>query len=559
MEPSTRTDPLELRDVLRPIKARLWLIIICVVGATALTYYHVSKEPKQYRASTVLYIGSTDPTHLTNTSASDRETADLATLVQSSSVAKLAAKMLHFKGNPAALVGAVTATAVTGSDFVDLTAVSGSAQGAATLVNTVANAFVADQTTSMRAEAAQSIVQAQRDLNALPKTLANQTQIGQLVETIQQLQGVEALPSAGIEHIDPASPPGLPFAPDPKKDAIFAFVIALMLSIGGAYGLDRVDRRIRKLAQVEPAYGYPILAAVPRANKPAASAQGAVALPDDVREAFRKLRMNLQLAAIEQPPRTIVVTSAGAREGKSTVIRNLALAYREAGLHVCVVDADLRRPGLAELLNGPMVPGLTDVVVGDATLTDALNRVEADTRGRRILARLASRPDAEQGETSKPDAVSSLRRQSSLHGERLRSRGVLPAPVTANEGFPEPDVGSVVVLPSGPEPANPPVVLGSDQMRAILARLADSFDVVLIDSSPVLAVSDAVPLLSNADGVIVVSRVGMTTTDAAEDLVAQIRRIPGANLLGVVANDVHGRDAGAKSYQYGYGRPQTDG
>jgi len=562
MEQTNQSDPIELRDVLRPIKARLWLIVVCVSLATALTYYHYSREPKQYRASTMLYIGSTNPTQLTNPNANDRETTDLGTLVQSDAVAQIAAKMLGFKGNPDALISAVTATPATGSDFVDLTAVSGSPQGAAKLVNTVADAFVVDQTKAMRAEAAQAIAQAQRDLNALPKTLANQTQIGTLAETIQQMQGIEALPNAGIEHINPALPPAAPFAPDPKKSAIFAFVITLMLSIGGAYGLDRLDRRIRKLAQVEPVYGYPVLAAVPRSNKPAASSDGAAVLPDDLREAFRKLRMNLQLAAIEQPPKTIVVTSAGPREGKSTVTRNLALAYREAGLNVCVIDADLRRPGLAELLNGPMVPGLTDVVVGDATLADVLNRTAADARGHRILARLASRPRADRPPTRKALDGSSLEwppppvetnddqppADSSPLGPAPIARNAAPGLMTGQE----PDVGSLVVLPSGPEPANPPVVLGSDQMRSILATLAENFDVILIDTSPVLAVSDAVPLLSTADGVIAVSRLAMTTTDAAEHLVALIRRIPGANLLGVVANDVHRRDAGTKAYQYGY-------
>ena len=557
MEQSTQKEPIEIRDALRPIKARLWLIVVCVSLATALTYYHFSKEPKQYRASTVLYVGSTDPTQLTNSGASDRETTDLATLVQSSAVAQIAAKMLGFKGNPDALIGAVTATPAAGSDFVDLTAVAASPQGAAELVNTVADAFIVDQTRSMRAQAAQAIVQAQRDLSVIPDTLANQTEIGQLTETIQQMRGIEALPTAGIQHINPASPPSLPFAPDPKKDAIFAFVITLMLSLGGAYGLERLDRRIRKLAQVEPIYGYPVLAAVPRSSKPAASADGGAVLPDDLREVFRKLRMNLQLAAIEQPPKTMVVTSAVAREGKSTVTRNLALAYREAGLNVCVIDADLRRPGLAQLLNGPMVPGLTDVVVGDASLADVLTRAEADARGRRILARLVSPPGVARATTGQPGNGSLLGR-SSLGADWSDERAVTPTLLTSNEATSDADPGSLVVLPSGPEPANPPVVLGSDQMRSILATLAENFDVILIDTSPVFAVSDAVPLLSTADGVIVVSRLGLTTTDAAEGLVAQVRRIPGANLLGVVANDVHGRDAGAKSYRYGYQRTQVD-
>jgi Mrp family chromosome partitioning ATPase/capsular polysaccharide biosynthesis protein len=578
MEQTSQNEPIELRDMLRPIRARLWLIVLCVSLATALAYYHYSSQPKQYRAMTALYIGSTDPTTLTNANASDRATTDLATLIESAPVARIAAKTLGYKGNPNDLIGTVSAAPATGSDFVDLTAVSGSPQEAAALVNAFADAFVTERTMQMRSEAAQAIAQAQRELNVLPRILANQTQIGQLSETIQQMQGIEALPTAGIQHIDPASPPGAPFAPNPKKDAIFAFVITLMLSIGGAYGLERLDRRIRKLAQVEPVYGYPVLTAVLRSSKPTANADGAAVLPDDLREAFRKLRMNLQLATIEQPPKTMVVTSAVPREGKSTITRNLALAYREAGLNVCVIDADLRRPGLAELLNGPMVPGLTDVVVGDATLADVLNRTEGDPRGLRTLTRLAARPHAARPTSDKMSDVSSfewppppaeaddqppvgrsaLDPGSPLRPARTGARSTSLDALTESDPASESGVGSLVVLPSGPEPANPPVVLGSDQMRSILATLAEHFDIILIDTSPVLAVSDAVPLLSIADGVIVVSRLGMTTTDAAEHLVAQIRRIPGANLLGVVANDVHGRDPGAKTSRYGYIQSRTE-
>lgn len=532
MEDSSKTQPIDLRDALRPITSRLWLIVICVALATGLTYYHYSSQPKEYRATTSLYIGSTDPSELVNPQSSDRATTDLADLVDSSAVAEAAAKELGFKGNPAALLSGISASPESGSDFVTVTAISGSGPAAAELANAVADAFVTTESASIRQQAAQSIVQAQKELDVLPNTITNQTQRGVLAETIQQLQGIESLPNSGIRHVNPAYPPGVPFAPNPKQNATFAFVIALLLTITGAYGLERLDRRIRKLADIERLYGYPVVATVPRTGKPAPSDEaGAAVLPDDVREAFRKLRLNLQLGALERPPKTIVVTSAVAREGKSTVTRNLALAYREAGLEVCVIDADLRRPSIAELLNVPNVPGLTDVVIGDETLADSLKRAAAGVPGLRTLARLHR------------------------GSESIRARPFLDA-----AGEPtalEPEVGSVVVLPSGPEPANPPVVLGSDQMRSVLASLGESFDVVLIDTSPLLAVSDAVPLLSMADGIIVVTRLAMTTTDAAENVVDQIRRVPGANLIGVVANDVHGRDGARKSYVYGYSQSRA--
>lgn len=528
MDETSTNKPIDLRDALRPVIARLWLIVVCVSVATALTYYHYSSQPKQYTASTSLYIGSNSPASLTNETSNDRQTTDLATLINSGAVAPLVAKELGLKGDAAGLAGSVTATPDSGSDFVTLTAISGNPQDAALLVNTVANAFVTNETNTIHQEAAEAISAAQRQLNALPNTLENATQRSQLDETVQQMETIEYLPTAGIEHVSAAVPPSTPFSPDPKKNAIFAFAITLLLTIAGAYGLDRLDRRFRRLTDLEKAHGQPVLAAIPRTPHPVLTRDdGTALLPDDVREAFRRLRTSVELAAIDRPAKTIAITSAVPREGKSTITRNLALAYREAGLHVCVIDADLRRHALGRLLNVDEVPGLTDVVVGEESLSAVLAPVAAGIPGLSTLARLK---DVQRGRTGL-DLLS-------LHGSRM----------DANDPR---GVGSLAVLPAGSDPANPPVVLGSDQMRSILASLADEFDIILIDTSPLLVVSDAVPLLSAADGVLVVSRLGMSTSDAAEDLNEQLRRVPGANVLGVVANDVHGRHAAGQKYVYG--------
>jgi Mrp family chromosome partitioning ATPase/capsular polysaccharide biosynthesis protein len=532
MDESSTKQPIDLRDVLRPITARWWLIAIVVALATVLTYRHYSSQPKAFSASTRLYIGSTDPTQLVSMTASDRETADLAQLVNSSAVADLVAKEVHFRGNPQSLMGGVSARPSSGSDFVTISAAAGTGSGAAELANAVAQAFVVNETKTIHHEAAQGIAHAARELAALPKTTGTATQRGTLGETISQMQSLEALPTAGIQHIDPASPPGAPFAPNPKQSAIFAFVISLMLMVAGSFGLERLDRRIRKLADLEPIYGHPVLATVPRVAKPAPIQDGVAILPEDLREHFRKLRISVQLAAIDEPPRTIAITSAIPREGKSTVTRNLALAYREAGFTVCVVDADLRRPAIGGLLNVAGKPGLTDVLIGETSLREALKHAAAGVPGLQTLTHL----HGDSGEVLDPTILD----------DNISDHPATGAAYGA-------DVGSVVVLPSGPEPANPPVALGSDQMRTVLKSLATDFDVVLVDTSPLLAVTDAVPLLTAADGVVVVARLGLTTSDAAENLVEQIRRIPGANLLGIVANDAHGKDAGMKSYSYGYG------
>jgi Mrp family chromosome partitioning ATPase/capsular polysaccharide biosynthesis protein len=521
MEDTSTKQPIDLRDVLRPVTSRLWLIVIVVALATALTYYHYNSQPKLYRAATNLYIGSTDPTQIISPLSSDRANTDLAALVNSPSVARIAAKNLGYKGDPSGLIGAVVATPASGSDFISISTVSGNPKNAADLVNAFADAFIEQRTNELHNEARAGVDSDERQLAKLPDTTANAVQRTKLLADLSQNQSILSLP-VGIQHINAATAPGAPFTPHPKKNAIFAFVITLLLAIAAAYGLERLDRRIRRLADAEKIYGDSVLVAVPHTARPAPTVDGAAVLPDRLRESFRKLRLNLQLTGIDGAPKVIVVTSAVPREGKSTVTRNLALAYREAGLKVCVIDCDLRRPGLAKLLDVPITPGLTDVVVGDESLSGALKYATAGVPGLRTLS-------------------------------RLNSGSVDISLSTNGNGDADHIIGSLVVLPSGPEIANPPVVLGSDQMRSILSTLTDEFDVVLIDTSPLLAVSDAVPLLSTADGVVLVSRLGHTTSDAAEEVVDQIRRVPGAHLLGLVVNDVRGRDAAMKRYSYGYG------
>ena len=389
MEETSPKQPIDLRDVLRPVTSRLWLIVIVVALATALTYYHYNSQPKLYRAATNLYIGSTDPTQIISPLSSDRANTDLAALVDSPAVARIAAKKLGFKGNPEALVGAVIASPATGSDFISISTVSENPTTAANLVNAFADAFIASRTDALHAEARAAIDLDQRALAKLPDTQDNSVQRTKILADLSTMQSLLQLP-VGIEHINAAGPPSVPFTPHPKKNAIFAFVITLLLAIGAAYGLERLDRRIRRLADAERIYGHSVLAAVPHSARPAPSLDGAAVLPERLRESFRKLRLNLQLTGIDGAPKTIVITSAVPREGKSTVTRNLALAYREAGLKVCVIDCDLRRPGLAKLLDVPVTPGLTDVVVGDESLSGALKYATVGVPGLRTLSRLNS-------------------------------------------------------------------------------------------------------------------------------------------------------------------------
>jgi protein-tyrosine kinase len=207
-------------------------------------------------------------------------------------------------------------------------------------------------------------------------------------------------------------------------------------------------------------------------------------------EAFRTLRTNIQFAGLDQPCRSIVVTSAGPEEGKSTATANFGVVAAQAGSRVCVVDSDLRRPTLHRLFKANNARGLTTALVEGLSFA----------------------------EVAQPTAVPKLS-----------------------------------VLPSGPLPPNPAELVGSHRMRECLQAAAESFDLVVCDSPPIMAVGDAAALAAQCDGVILVIRAGRTSHDILRRVVEQIEAVKG-RILGVLLNRADPRRDGYYYYQRTYQR-----
>jgi capsular exopolysaccharide synthesis family protein len=194
-----------------------------------------------------------------------------------------------------------------------------------------------------------------------------------------------------------------------------------------------------------------------------------------VSEAYRTLRTNLDFSSLDKPIKTMLVTSAGPEEGKSTVLANLAVTTAQAGRRVILVDCDLRRPTLHSIFNLKNDVGLTTMVVDDAV----------------------------------------------MESPPLRDTGV--------EGL--------RLVSSGPLPPNPSELLGSRRMEEIIAALLERADVVLFDAPPVVAVTDAAVLATKVDGVLLVVNAGGTKRDYARAAKARLEKV-NANLLGAVLNNV---------------------
>lgn len=525
---------LRLSDYTRPVVDRLLLIVAAVLFVGVATYVYYDREPDVYSASTSVYLTATsNPALGDNTSfVNDRTTLSLATLLRTRGVALRVAQRLGFKGDPGALLGAVGATPAAGSDFITISAQWPTSQGAADIANAFAAEFIATRTENQRQATQQLLTRLQAQLRSLTPTVTNQADRAGLNTQIRQLQLALQVPPSGAQQVDAAGPGGK-IAPKPRRNAVFAALLALLAAVALAYGLDRFDRRIRRAEDAPDVYGLPMLSVVPHVTQFGAGGTA----PAGFVEAFRLLQTNLRLAQVDRQVRVIVVTSAIPGEGKSTVVRYLGEAFSEWGKSVVVIDADLRRPSLTRLYGVLGEKGLTDLVSAEgqaspsSALVDVVERPRIGGSGADVGGTQAATPTAE-GEPEL-QAVGSVAQMTTAQG---------------GEAKPGSELAPIRVLPAGTAPPNPAALLAAASTKELIRQISADHDIVIIDTPPVLAVSDAMALVPLADAVILVSRVGKTTRDEAERLVDTLSRIPDAQLTGVVAND----DASAVGDRYGY-------
>ena len=510
---------LNARDFLRPIIRRGWFIVAFVVLATVLTYTYYDHQPKIYQASTKLLItASSNPLDPNAAEVTDRTIQDQASLLTSREVATAVARRL---GRPESLAGAVTSKATPGSSFIEITASRPTAADSAAVANAFAESFVQLRRDAARARVTKAIDQITAQRSRLPPSERNAAERASMADSVRQLQLMLSASSGSASQVDPALPPAAPAKPRPARNALVALLLSLIGAAGLAFALEALDRRARRLDELADLYDMPVLAVMPHSTDASPSDDDRPSVNPVFKEPLRQLRSNIQLAALDAPFKRILITSAVAGEGKSTVVRNLSLTLREGGLRVAVVDGDLRRPALARMFAHDGCDGLTDVLTGRKTLESSLVALPVQVHGLDTLVQMQSTPSAPAGHAATDHAVS--------------------------------DAAEISLLGSGPLPADPQAVLAADRMRVVLTELSAQHDIVLIDSPPLLPVSDAVALASRVDGIIVVARLGRVTRANARRLAEVLARIPGARPIGIVVNDVPDSESANYGYGYGYG------
>ena len=299
--------------------------------------------------------------------------------------------------------------------------------------------------------------------------------------------------------VEPAIAATDPVSPRVLLNTLLAAVLGLLLAAALAATIEFLDDRVKDADAVQEVAGLSTLGTVAQMKGGGAEAElyriATLLYPrSGVAEAYRTLRTNIEFASIDAPIHTLLVTSAGPHEGKTVTAANLAVAFAQAGRLTILVDADLRRPGIHSMFRMQQEPGLTTLLRRDGT---------------------------------KMDEVALATEQPNLR-----------------------------VIPTGPLPPNPAELLGSHRMREVVDRLKDGGELVIFDSPPVQAVSDAAVMSSYLDATVLVVDARRGHRGALRHAREALSRA-GANVLGVILNRVP-EAAAASEYGYYYEEKETD-
>jgi capsular exopolysaccharide synthesis family protein len=490
--------------ILAGLLRRAPLIVACTLLTAAAALIFSLAQTKQYTAdATLLFrdpgfdqrifgssdVAAPDPT---------REAATNITLVSLDAVADRTAADLGGGVTGDEVSNKVSVESQGQADVASINATDPNPEFAATLANAFAQNYISFRRAADRRKVQQARALVTADFNRLPPAEQQGSEGQSLQRQISRLSTLEALQTGNAELVQHATVPTSPSSPKTVRNTALAWILGLFLGVALAALWERLDRRLRRPTEFEETFSMPMLTEVPESKSLSRSSNGIGELFATEGGAFQMLRARLRYFNVDRDIHSVLLTSAAPGEGKTTIAWNLAASAASSGSGTILLEADFHQPSIARQTGTRAQPGLSELLSGQSTLAESVQRVTVENR---------------QNGT-----------------EALRQLDVIVA---------------------GSHPPNPVELLESEGMARLLEKLTDDYDLVVIDSPPLPIVADVIPLAKLVNGVIVVGRVNKTTRDEAQALHAQLESLD-APVLGVVANRTS-RGRGYSGY-YGYGQ-----
>jgi non-specific protein-tyrosine kinase len=496
-----------------------WLIILVAILAGVATYFISQQMPPVYEASSTLMVNEAPGSKTTDYVAlltSERLTQTYAEMLVKKPVLNEVILRLDLGTSSDTLKRMITVQPVQETQLIEIKVEDTSSQRAAAIANEVGGVFSEQiqamqearyantkESLSLQLEETQNlIIELESSLFELEESPEDQQERDRIEVNLSRYQQTYATTLHSYEQIrlseaesisnvfiaEQADPPKNPIRPRILTNTALASVLGAMIAVAGILLIDALDDTIRDSDEVDRYLKMPVLGVIRKIDETSRPVT-AVKPRAPVSEDFRSLRTNIQFASVDYPLGTILVTSPAPADGKTTVSVNLSIILTQGGRKVSLVDADLRRPAIHEQLGLNNRWGLTSLFMDESVRLDSLLR-------------------------------------------KNKSSGLS-------------------VMTSGKLPPNPAELLGSDKMMQIISKINQQSDVIIFDSPPLTVVTDAAVLSKRVDAVILVINSGRTKVAAAQRAVEQLSRV-GANLIGVVLNNVSAKNTRYYNTYYGY-------
>lgn len=518
---------MELKRYIAVLLKWWWLILLAPALAGGFSYVASRQTAPIYQATTTLMVGQSlqNPNPETMQVYTALQLAQTyVQIVRRQPVMQAVVEALGLPDSWQSIAGRTSATVIAGTQLIEVKVIDTNPKRAAAIANEVARQVIAQSPTPNEKQQEERrlfvegqlkdyearIAQGKQDIADLEKSIINEVSARRIQDVQTQIAAKQSQLNTWqanyatlltfyrggtnyLSVIEPATEPGGPIGPNTTLNVLLAALIGAALALGAAVLLEYLDDTVKSPDDIERVTGLSALGVIARIGSVRKATDQLISKRDSsdpINEAYRVLRTNLQFAGLKSPGGSLLITSSSPGEGKTTTAANLSVMLAQTQKRIILVDADLRRPSQHKVFGVSNRAGLTSLILDESLPLDAVMQ---------------------------PTGVPGLQ-----------------------------------LMTSGPLPPNPAEVLNSAEMMRIIDRLRQSADIVIFDSPPVLAVTDAVIMSSKVHASLLVVDAGRTRSDALRRSSAALSRSADARLLGVVMNKISTRRAEGYYYYYYY-------